>query len=367
VTLVSAVSPPYGAPPDLSGRPSARGLAVVVCGFFAVLCAAVIGVVPAHYAILSPGPATNALGSASGQKLIQVSGHETYPTTGALDFTTVRIYGGPGTHVNLFLALKGWLSESDAVIPEELEFPKGQTSKQIDEQNAQDMTTSQEDAAAAALRELGITVPEIITVVSRTATAPAAKVLRDGDIITSIDGVKLTSDTQLHAAIEKHRPGDVLRLGLIRNKKPLTVSAKTTKDGTRTLLGISPGITFDMPFTVKIDTRDVGGPSAGTMFALAVYDTLTPGSLTGGKRIAGTGTIDPSDGAVGPIGGIAQKLIGARDAGAQWFLAPSSNCDEVVGNVPDGLRVVKISTLHEARLDVEKIAAGTGKSLPGCG
>jgi len=337
-----------------------------VCGFFSVLCAAVIGVVPAHYAILSPGPATNALGSASGQKLIQVTGHETYPTTGTLDFTTVRIYGGPGTHVNLFLTLKGWLSGSDAVIPEELEFPKGQTSKQIDEQNAQDMTTSQEDAAAAALRELGITVPEIITIVSRTATAPAAKVLRDGDIITSIDGVKLTSDTQLHAAIEKHRPGDVLRLGLIRNKKPLTVNAKTTKDGNRTLLGISPGITFDLPFTVKIDTHDVGGPSAGTMFALAVYDTLTPGSLTGGKRIAGTGTIDPSDGAVGPIGGIAQKLIGARDAGAQWFLAPSSNCDEVVGNVPDGLRVVKISTLHEARLDVEKIAAGAGKSLPGC-
>jgi PDZ domain-containing protein len=295
-----------------------------------------------------------------------VTGHETYPTTGSLDFTTVRIYGGPGTHVNLFLTLKGWLSGSDAVIPEELEFPKGQTSKQIDEQNAQDMTTSQEDAAAAALRELGITVPEIITIVSRTATAPAAKVLRDGDIITSIDGVKLTSDTQLHAAIEKHRPGDVLRLGLIRNKKPLTVNAKTTKDGKRTLLGISPGITFDLPFTVKIDTHDVGGPSAGTMFALAVYDTLTPGSLTGGKRIAGTGTIDPSDGAVGPIGGIAQKLIGARDAGAQWFLAPSSNCDEVVGNVPDGLRVVKIGTLHEARLDVEKIAAGAGKSLPGC-
>jgi Lon-like protease len=356
----------YGAPPNLRGRPSGPGLAVVICGFVAVLCAALIAVVPARYAVLSPGPATNALGTSNGQRLIQVTGHDTYPTTGALDFTTVRIYGGPGTHVNLFIAVKAWLSGSDAVIPEELEFPKNQTSQQIDAQNAQDMTTSQEDAAAAALRELGITVPEIITVTSRTASAPAAKVLRDGDIITSIDGVKLTNNDQLHAAIEKHKPGAVLKLGLIRNKKPITVLAKTTRDGDRTLLGITPGITFRMPFSVKIDTHDVGGPSAGTMFALAVYDTLTPGSLTGGKRIAGTGTIDPSNGKVGPIGGIAQKMIGAKDAGAQWFLAPESNCDEVVGHVPDGIRVVKIDSLHGARLDVQQIAAGQGASLPTC-
>jgi Lon-like protease len=101
------------------------------------------------------------------------------------------------------------------------------------------------------------------------------------------------------------------------------------------------------------------------MFALGIYDLLTPGELTGGTKIAGTGTIDGS-GAVGPIGGIAQKLVGARDAGARWFLAPAANCDEVVGNVPDGLRVVRTASLHESRLDVEKIAAGQGASLPTC-
>jgi PDZ domain-containing protein len=356
----------YGAAPDLRNRPPGRSLTVAVCAFAAVLLGAVIGLVPAHYAILSPGPATNALGASEGQRLIQVTGHPTYPTSGALDFTTVRIYGGPGAHVNLFLAVKGWLSGSDAVIPEDLEFPKGQTSKQIEQQNAQDMTTSQEDAAAAALRELGITVPEVVTVVSRTPNAPAAKVLKDGDVITSIDGKALTNGAQLHAVIEAHQPGDVLTLGVTRAKKPLTVKAKLTKDGTRTLLGITPGVTYTLPFQVKIDTHDVGGPSAGTMFALAVYDTLTPGSLTGGKRIAGTGTIDPSNGAVGEIGGIAQKMIGAKQAGAQWFLAPASNCSDVRGHVPDGLHVVKISTLHEARLDVEKIAAGTGTGLPTC-
>lgn len=356
----------YDVPSRWSPVPPGRGTLVGICAFAAVLLGALIAIAPAHYAILSPGPATNALGSSGGQRLIQVTGHPTYPTTGALDFTTVSVYGGPGAHVNLFLAVKGWLSGSDTVIPEELEFPKGQTSKQIDEQNAQDMTTSQEDAAAAALREMGITVPEVVTITSRTASAPAAKVLRDGDVIASINGKALTSNAQLLSTIQAHKPGDVLTLGLLRDKKPVTVKAKLTKDGNRTLLGITPGITFTMPFQVKIDTHNVGGPSAGTMFALAVYDTLTPGNLTGGKRIAGTGTIDPEDGAVGEIGGIAQKMIGAKQAGAQWFLAPASNCSDVVGHVPDGLHVVKISTLHEARLDVEQIAAGRGGGLPSC-
>ena len=121
-----------------------------------------------------------------------------------------------------------------------------------------------------------------------------------------------------------------------------------------------------MPFSVKIDTHDVGGPSAGTMFALGVYDALTPGSLTGGKRIAGTGTIDPETGDVGEIGGIAQKMVGAKSAGAQWFLAPVSNCADVRGHIPSGLHVVKISTLHQARLDVQAIAAGNTASLAGC-
>jgi PDZ domain-containing protein len=300
------------------------------------------------------------------QKLIQVTGHATYPATGSLDFTTVRIYGGPGTRLSLWNEVQAWLSKTRAVIPEEEEFPKGQTSQQIDQQNAQDMTTSQEDAATAALRELGITVPEVVTVTSVTASAPAAAVLRKGDVVTSIDGTTLTSNDQLHSAIEKHKPGDVLRVGLTRGGKPLVVQAKTTKDGSRTILGITVGITFRMPFTVKIDTHDVGGPSAGTMFALGVYDTLTPGSLTGGKRIAGTGTIDPETGDVGIIGGIAQKMVGARDAGAQWFLAPTSNCSDVRGHVPSGLRVVKISTLHQARLDVQQIAAGQGSTLPTC-
>jgi PDZ domain-containing protein len=364
-----------GAPVSLAGGlrsqsehgASPRGVTVVVCAFAFVVCVAVMGLVHAPYAILSPGPATNTLGDMAGQKLIQVTGRATYPTKGALYFTTVRIYGGPGTRVGLFTMLQGWLNHDSSVIPEEEEFPKGQTSQQIQQQDAQDMTTSQQDAAAAALRELGITVPETVTIAALDSSAPAAKVLHKGDVITSIDGVAITSNAQLHDVILGHKAGDVLKLRIKRGGTGMTVSAPTTESGGRTVLGITPGITFDMPFTVRIDTRDVGGPSAGTMFALGVYDALTPGSLTGGQRIAGTGTIDPETGDVGIIGGIAQKMVGAKDAGAQWFLAPVSNCSDVVGHVPSGLHVVKVATLHQARLDVQAIAAGNGSGLPGCG
>jgi len=102
------------------------------------------------------------------------------------------------------------------------------------------------------------------------------------------------------------------------------------------------------------------------MFSLAVYDKLTPGALTGGAAIAGTGTVN-SAGAVGSIGGIRQKMVGAKRGGASWFLAPAGNCDEVVGRIPDGLRVVKVSTFTQARDAVESIAAKKTTSLPTCG
>ena len=101
------------------------------------------------------------------------------------------------------------------------------------------------------------------------------------------------------------------------------------------------------------------------MFSLGIIDRLTPGDMTGGNAIAGTGTMS-FDGQVGAIGGIQQKLWGAHDDGAQWFLAPAENCSEVVGHVPDGLNVVKVSNLSEAATAVATIAEGNGATLPTC-
>jgi Lon-like protease len=161
------------------------------------------------------------------------------------------------------------------------------------------------------------------------------------------------------------KPGEPVRLQVRRNGSTLDLTTTTSTSDGRTVLGVGIRPGFDFPVDVKFATKDVGGPSAGMMFALGIYDLLTPGELTGGQKVAGTGTLDPA-GQVGPIGGIAQKLVGARSAGARWFLAPQANCAEVVGNVPDGLRVVRTSSLHQSRLALEAIAAGRGASLPTC-
>lgn len=116
---------------------------------------------------------------------------------------------------------------------------------------------------------------------------------------------------------------------------------------------------------VSMHVDDIGGPSAGMMYALGLIDKLTEQDETGGRIIAGTGTIS-ADGKVGAIGGIRLKMIGARRDGAEWFLAPASNCDEVVGHVPQGLTDVKVSTIGEAYRALVAIGEGKGGDLPRC-
>ena len=123
------------------------------------------------------------------------------------------------------------------------------------------------------------------------------------------------------------------------------------------IIGVEIGATYVFPVEIAVQLGDVGGPSAGQMFALAIVDKLTPGSLTGGAMVAGTGTISEA-GAIGPIGGIRQKMYGAVRAGADYFLAPASNCDEVVGHIPDGLRVFAVDSLGDSIAALNIIATG---------
>jgi PDZ domain-containing protein len=152
-----------------------------------------------------------------------------------------------------------------------------------------------------------------------------------------------------------------------RNGATTSVTVTPTRNSSdRYVLGILLSSDFTFPFDVKISLENVGGPSAGMMFALGIVDTLTPGDLTGGRHVAGTGTITP-DGAVGAIGGIVQKMIGAKQNGATMFLAPAANCSDVAGNVPDGLQVVKVETLADAKAAVERLGSGQDTSgLPTC-
>ncbi|MGX4689929.1 S16 family serine protease [Streptomyces sp. JNUCC 63] len=133
----------------------------------------------------------------------------------------------------------------------------------------------------------------------------------------------------------------------------------------RAIVGISAGTDHTFPFTIDIKLADVGGPSAGLMFALGIYDKLTPGSLTGGKFVAGTGTID-DNGKVGPIGGIEMKTVGARDRGARYFLTPADNCASAVKDTPSGLTLVKVNTMGDALAALRDIRTGNTADLPKC-
>jgi len=355
------------------GNGLSRGATVwLVATFLGIALGALMGMVHLPYAILQPGPVTNTLGNGpEGKPLISVTGKTTYPTTGALDFTTVAVLGGPSNPVNGWEWISGHLDQTNTVVPEEELFPKGVTAKQVDHEGAAEMADSQQEAIAVALRGLGQTVPEVVSIGELTKDSPAKGALKAGDIVVSVDGKAVTTPDSLRTAIRAHKPGESAVFTVRRDGKNQVVPVKTASLGGTTVVGILLRTEFLFPTKVSINAGDVGGPSAGMMFSLAIYDKLTPGSLTGGVNIAGTGTID-SQGNVGPIGGIHQKLVGARRGGAAWFLAPADNCNsaewknEVSGHVPEGLRVVKVATFSQARAAVEAIAANRAGSLATC-
>lgn len=355
-----------GAPADGRSQLEQRSAVLLIAGFATVVLAALLAFVPVPYAIFSPGPVINTLGKVGGKPLITVSGRTTYPTNGTLDMTTVRVNGGPGNPVSLVSVLTAWLKDSQAAVPAESVFPPGQTQQESEAEDRALMVSSQESATAAALGALGIPVPTSLAVFGVQPGSPASKVLKSGDVLLEVEGSKITDLTRLRTQLQAVDPGGEVQLRIRRGKVERELVTGTLRgDDGRTLLGVFLDPTFSFPFTVKIEIENVVGPSAGMMFALGIIDTLTPGDLTAGKKIAGTGTID-ADGSVGPIGGIQQKLVGARQAGAEYFLAPAGNCGEVAGHEPDGLQVVKVATLSEARTAVQAIAAGKATSLPRC-
>ncbi|MEP6630634.1 MAG: S16 family serine protease, partial [Lapillicoccus sp.] len=235
----------------------------------------------------------------------------------------------------------------------------------VKQENQAEMVDSQQEATVVALRKAGFTVGEKVSIATVSADAPSGTTFAKGDVLVSVGGAPVTSADTARAAIQKATPGSTVDVVVDRGGTPTPLKAKTGSTNGRTILGVVLKIDFTFPFSVTIDAGQVGGPSAGMMFALGVYDKVTDGTLTGGKNIAGTGTIDAS-GAVGPIGGIHQKLLGARQGGATYFLAPADNCNEVRDHVPDGLQVVRVATFDEAEAAVAKIGTGDTSGLPAC-
>ncbi len=346
--------------------PSTRSITLSVSMLASAVLLAVLALLPAPYAVSSPGPTRDTLGEHAGEPLITIEGAETYDATGQLLLTTVSTTGRPGYPSNLVSVVAGWFQGSTAVRPVELVFPPDVSQDEFDQSNEAAMVSSQENATVAALEELGYEVPATMTIAGTTEGSGAAGIVQEGDVLVSMDGQPLTTYSQLVDGLFQTAPGSTVRLGVLRDGQPVDVDVVTAeREGGGSQLGVYIDPQFDLPVDVSIKIEDIGGSSAGTMFALGIIDRLTPEDEANGAIIAGTGTID-SVGRVGAIGGIQQKLAGARRDGAEWFLAPAANCDEVTGHVPDGLRVVKVETLHEAREAVVAIGAGRADDLPSC-
>ncbi|MGN8050663.1 YlbL family protein [Curtobacterium sp. 22159] len=353
--------------PEPRRRPRSRTIGwafvigAVVLGLFASL-------LPSPYLIEVPGPVYNTIGTqkqgsgkdAKDVKLIQIDGHPTYPTSGALDMLTVGIEGDATHRPSWTSVIRALFTPSEAVIPAEAVYPAGTTTDQVNQQDTADMQQSQQSAVAAALIQQGHDVPTELEVGTVQKGSAADGVIEKGDVIRSFDGTELTTNadaTSLRELVAKHGTSSPAKVVVERGGAEKTVELTPREQQGTALIGVGVVEHYDFPFRVSIKLQDVGGPSAGMMFALGIIDEITPGQLNGGKHVAGTGTIS-ADGEVGAIGGIRQKMFGAKDAGATVFLAPAGNCDEVVGHVPGGLDVYKVSTLDQAVTDLQTIASG---------
>jgi PDZ domain-containing protein len=342
---------------------SRRVRTLVVAGLLFVVLFVLALVLPVPYVILSPGPTYNTLGQDPFSKdpVIVLHGTSAKPTSGHLNMTTVQI---SGDNVSPFQALVGWLKGDEVVLPETAIRPPGVSDKEQQKQDAQDFVTSQDSATVAALCQLGY--PKGFGVVTVLNDSPARGLLKPGDQIVSVAGRPAGNATALTAVVETLTPGRPVPVVVKRQGRTTQVQVKpgpAPKGAKGARLGISVSTTCLAPFTVTIHLENVGGPSAGLMFALGIIDKVGSTDLTKGRFIAGTGEIT-ADGKVEPIGGIQLKMIAAKRKGATVFLAPAGNCADVRKDTPSGLKVVKVSTLRDAVRDL--VALQKGQPVPGC-
>lgn len=350
-------------------RLSGRSLSLSAAVSMLVLLGAIVALVPVPYVTMRPGPTFDTLGTVGDTPMLTFGdGVKTYPTEGRLDFTTVSVTQAEAK-MTLSTAFTAWLDPDVAVVPHSFLYPEGETDAQSREQGAAQLASSQDASKAAGLRAAGFTVPEVATVAQVVDGSPAEGKLRAGDEIVSVDGAKVTSQAKAAELIGGRKPGEEVTIGYRRGGQDGEVTVRTVAmddDPDKARVGIAVGTSFDFPIEVENHIGDrVGGPSAGTMFALAIYDELTPGALTGGQHVAGTGTISP-EGWVGSIGGVRQKMAGAARAGADIFLVPADNCEEAMSGGDFGMTIVKVGTLPDAITAVRALGEDPHADVPSC-
>lgn len=311
--------------------------------------------IPVPYVIERPGPVANTLGEVvlddKTVPMIDVSGTETYPTTGELNLLTVSILGNPEDNPGWFDMLAAAIDPTQEIVPMEQIYPTGVTTEDRQRENTAEMTSSQDAATAAALTGLNIPFTQTLSVGDVSESGPAHGVLQQGDVLVAVNGASVTSYAALRASIEANGAGVPATFSILRKGAPLDVLVTPVKvtegDQSAVLIGVSVATTFEFPFEVKIRVDQIGGPSAGLMFALGITDVLTPENLADGRIISGTGTIDAS-GNVGAIGGLPQKVVAAERANSELMFIPADQCAEVPPDEFDKIRIVPVATLRDA-------------------
>ncbi|PID98125.1 MAG: peptidase S16 [Actinobacteria bacterium] len=341
--------------------------------------------VPLPYVVFTPGPTVDVTMAVDNTPMIDIVPaegsdevdltldplHQEGDGTGELRMVTVSEHGGPGNRITLFDLLRLGFIDGSNVVSYDSVYPPEATADEVQSAAQAQMRFSQSTAAVVALEELGWKIPATVTILGAVPGTDSENKVQEGDTLLSIT----TPDGELHPMDSASAPFSLMRtipegssmvLGLERDGKELSVTVVSgpSPDNVGSKLGVFLDPVTTMPLDVDIRLEKIGGSSAGMMFALGIIDRMTPGDLSGGKVIAGTGALS-YDGQVEPIGGINQKIAGALRDGATWFLAPDANCSDVE-DVPEGIRVVSVATIDDAQEAVNSIAEGKGDSLPTC-
>ncbi|SHG37729.1 YlbL family protein [Streptoalloteichus hindustanus] len=318
------------------------------------------GFVRVPYVALGPGPTYDTLGQYGGTDVVRLEGEPAQQTGGRLTMVTVSVTDD----VSLFGAMGLWASGRYALAPREEFYPPGKSGKDVDQENSRAFRESQSSAEVAALRYLNYPTKVLAGEIVKGGAADGT--IEPGDRLFEVNGQKVAKADEVKAALKGTRPGQQAQVVFQRGEQPRHTAQVTlgkADDREEGLLGVVPVDRPDVPFQIKIGLQAVGGPSAGLMLALAIVDKLTPGELTGGRSIAGTGEID-AQGNVSAIGGIPFKMVAAKEAGADVFLTPAANCAEARSRTPEGLRLVKVATLADAVKVLQDLQ--NGRDVPGC-
>lgn len=335
-----------------------------------VVLALLLVIVPVPYVIYSPGRAYDVLSDdTQGTPLVRVDGIPSYPTNGELHMTTVAVTRSDA-RTSLPEALYAyWVPRRDA-LPRASVYDAGKTSEEVRLEERQMMDTSQQDAIVAAFRSADVGVEELPVVLSVAVSGPSNARLNPGDLILAVNSNAASTPERVVELIHEQEVGDSIRFTVQRDRRIVNVdviAVAANHDATVPSVGIEVGIGYRYEPTVSFGvSHEIGGPSAGLVFALAIYDEITPDDLMRGRSVAGTGEIDAT-GRVGRIGGIQEKIASAESVGSTVFLVPGDNCRDLAGMTTD-LEIIRVDTLDDAIDGLRNLGEPGGKDrmVPRC-